>query len=594
MGPLCQSGVHVGDDPTSIPPEDDTRGHTHLAAAHLDLDELEAELQRRTSGALEAAERFELLLSAAVAVGTGLSLPDVLRSIVERACRLVGARYGALGVIGAAGELSQFITVGIDDETRARIGDLPRGRGILGLLVRDPEPLMLRDLSEHPASVGFPPNHPPMRSFLGVPVRARESVFGNLYLCEKEGADEFTATDQELVSALAVAAGVAVENAMLYAAGRRREEWLDAVAAINRSLLAGADVENVLDDIAVRAAPVARADAVRVMLPDDDGANLRVVAAHGDSSGAVVGAVVPIAETAAGEAFRSGTTQTVDDAAKDPRVFQPAIEALHAGAVVYVPLQGTDEVLGVLSIDNTRGGRTFDELDIDVTTSFAHQAALAIELARSRGAHDRMRMLEDRERIGRNLHDTVVQRLFAIGMLLQSTIAERTDPAAERIAKAIDEVDATIKEIRSSIFTLSTPVKVGLRREILDLVDEYADRSDFEPQVVFDGPVDTAIPAGLARNLLACVREAVSNASRHARAEHLYLSLTVADEVVLTVRDDGVGFADGGGRRSGLANLEQRAGSLGGSCEIVSAPGEGTTVTWRSPLPIDDDGARDD
>jgi GAF domain-containing protein len=180
-----------------------------LAAAHLRLEELVAELHERTSAALASAGRFRLLLDAILAAGTGLSLPDVLASIVAGACRLVDARYGALGVIGPNQELSEFFTYGIDDETRARIGPLPRGHGILGLLVRDPKPLMLRDLSEHPASVGFPAHHPPMKSFLGVPVRARNAVFGNLYLCEKEGADEFSATDLDLVSALAVAAGLA-------------------------------------------------------------------------------------------------------------------------------------------------------------------------------------------------------------------------------------------------------------------------------------------------------------------------------------------------------------------------------------------------
>ncbi len=306
----------------------------------------------------------------------------------------------------------------------------------------------------------------------------------------------------------------------------------------------------------------------------------------------MIGSTIPISGTAAGEAFVTGDTQTVDDATRDPRVFRPAIEALGAGAVVYVPLQGGDGVLGVLSVDNARGGRVFDELDIAVTTSFAHQAALAIEFARSRGARDRMRVLEDRERIGRNLHDTVVQRLFAIGMLLQATIADRTDIEAEQIAKAIDEVDATIKEIRTSIFTLSTPLKVGLRSEILDLVEAYAERSTFETQVVFDGPVDTAVPPEVAQHLLACVREALSNASRHASATHVCVSLAVGDEVVLTVGDDGQGF-EGRVRRSGLANMEERAAVLEGKLEVVSSPDSGTTVTWRVPVPEEEAAPRD-
>ncbi len=570
----------------------DASAPPRLDAAHLQLEELVAELGVRTNAALGAVGRFQVLLDAVVAVGTGLSLPEVLRAIVEGACRLVDARYGALGVIGADRQLSEFITVGIDDETRERIGPLPRGHGILGLLVRDPRPLMLRDLSEHGESVGFPANHPPMRSFLGVPVRSRGAVFGNLYLCEKQSADEFTSTDLELVSALAIAAGVAIENATLYDEQRRREQWIDAIADINRNLLAGEPVEEVLQDIAVRAGAIARADGVRVMLASDDGRLLEIVAAHGEHTEEIVGISVPVEGTAAGQAYLEGVTHIVEDATQDPRVFLPAIAALQPGAVVYVPLRGADRVLGVLSVDNTKGGRPFADMDVDVITSFARQAALAIELARSRRDNDRMRTLEDRERIGRNLHDTVIQRLFAVGMLLQSTIADAAGSQAPRISKAIDEVDATIKEIRTSIFSLATPPKSGVRVEILDLVNEYAERAGFEAHVVFDGPVDTAIDADVARHLVACTREAVSNASRHARASRVEVSVQVADEIVLRVTDDGVGFQAGHDRRSGVANLESRAAALSGTFEITSEPGAGTTIVWRVPTSLDGNGNR--
>ncbi|MGZ8734828.1 MAG: GAF domain-containing protein [Acidimicrobiia bacterium] len=552
-------------------------------APHVRLEELVAALQERTGDAM-VAERLRVLLDAVLAVATGLSIPEVLRAIVEGACRLADARYGALGVIGSDGQLSAFITVGIDDETRARIGDEPRGHGILGLLVRDPQPLMLRDLRDHPASVGFPPNHPPMRSFLGVPVRARDSVFGNLYLCEKESAEEFTATDQELVSALAVAAGVALENASLYAEQRRREEWLDSVAAISRDLLGGAQIDTVLGDIAVRAGSIARADAVRVMVAGDDGRKLTIVATHGPYAAATAGMAVPVEGTAAGDAYLTGETQVVLDASQDSRVFLPAIEALHPGPVVYAPFRGADRVFGVLSVDNAKGGRPFEALDIEVIGSFAGQAGLAIEVARSRGNRDRVRMLEDRERIGRNLHDTVVQRLFAVGMLLQATITDRSGVDPERISKAIDEIDATIKEIRSSIFTLAKPTTTGVRAEIIDVVESYAEGAGFEPHVVFDGPVDTAIPSAVAPHLIAVAREAVSNASRHAHPHRVDVSLAVTDEIVLRVCDDGIGLPQGQDRRSGLANLEARAVELGGSLDVTSQPGGGTRVTWRVPF----------
>ena len=565
-----------------------------MDGAHLRLEELVAELAERTDAAMLSAGRFQMLLDAVVAVGTGLSLPEVLRAIVEGACGLVDARYGALGVIGPDRQLSEFITVGIDDETRERIGPLPRGHGILGLLVRDPRPLMLRDLSEHDASVGFPPDHPPMQSFLGVPVRSRGAVFGNLYLCEKRGADEFTATDMELVSALAIAAGVAIENATLYAEQRRREEWIDAIAQINHNLLAGEPVEEVLQDIAVRAGVIARADGVRVMLGSDDDRLLEIVAAHGEHTEEIVGLSVPVEGTAAGQAYVEGATHIVADASQDPRVFLPAIEVLQPGAVVYVPLRGSDRVLGVLSVDNAKGGRAFADMDIEVIGSFARQAAVAIELARSRRDIDRMHTLEDRERIGRNLHDTVIQRLFAVGMLLQSTVVDAPASQTARISKAIDEVDATIKEIRTSIFSLAAPPKSGVRVEILDLVHDYAERSGFEPHVVFDGPVDTAISPDVARHLVACIREAVSNASRHAQATRVEVSVRVTDEIVLRVVDDGVGIAPGRDRRSGVANLESRAAALSGTFDLISEPGGGTTIVWRVPMSFEGDGPRHD
>jgi signal transduction histidine kinase len=553
-----------------------------IGAAHLGLDELVAELHERTSAALRASDRFRVLLEAVFAAGTGLSLPEVLRAIVEGAAGLVDARYGALGVIGPDRQLSEFVTVGIDDETRARIGDLPRGHGILGLLVREPRPLMLRDLSEHPDSVGFPQNHPPMHSFLGVPVRVRDSVFGNLYLCEKQGADEFTDADQELVSALAIAAGLAIENATLFAEQRRREEWLDAIAAISRDLLAGAVVDDVLQDIARHAVTIARADDVRLLLRNEPG-ELQIVAALGSHTDELVGMTVPIEGTAAGDAFRTGEALLVEDASSDPRVYLPAIEPLRPGPVIYAPLVAADETLGVLSVDNTKGGRAFEALDVEVVTSFARQAALALDLARSRGNRDRIRLLEDRERIGRNLHDTVVQRLFAVGMQLQASLM--ADPADQRarIEQSIDELDATIKEIRTSIFLLSTPPTQGLRHAITTMVDGYADRSGVAAHVVFDGPVDTAIPAEMAGHVEAVIREGVSNVVRHANARRVDVLVEAAADVLVRIADDGAGIPATETRRSGLDNLARRAEELGGTFEVTTT-GDGTTLEWRVPL----------
>ena len=559
-------------------------GLGRFGAAHLQLEELVAELQQRTEAAMDAADRFRMLLEAVFATGTGLSLPDVLRSIVDGAARITDARYGALGVIGPDRQLSQFVTYGIDDTTRAAIGPEPRGHGILGLLVRDPKPLMLRDLSQHPASVGFPPNHPPMRSFLGVPVRVRDSVFGNLYLCEKQGAEEFTETDQELVQALAVAAGLAIENATLFEEERRREEWLDAITRVGRELLAGTPVDDVLELIARDAVKIARADDVRLMLGEPGDAHLRIVATQGVNAASTRGLEVPVAGTAAGEAFVTGTEVFVEDATNDPRVYMPAVEALAPGPIIYAPLVTPDGSLGVLSVDNAKGGRSFDELDVEVVASFARSAAIALDQARSRGNRDRLQMLEDRERIGRNLHDTVIQRLFAVGMQLQAGLAGDASQQRGRVEKAIDEIDATIKEIRTSIFALSTPPAQGLRHEILTLVDGYAERAGIEAHVVFDGPVDTAITPTTAKEVLAVTREAVSNVVRHANATRVDVTIGVADDRLdVCIADDGDGIDPAQTRRSGLANLTRRAEELSGSCTVATSSA-GTAITWRVPV----------
>jgi signal transduction histidine kinase len=368
------------------------------------------------------------LLDAVLTVGSDLDLPAILQRIVQAAVDLVDARYGALGVLDESrSRLAQFITVGVDEETHRAIGHLPEGHGILGLLILDAEPLRLPDLREHPDSYGFPPNHPPMRSFLGVPIRVRDEVFGNLYLTDKTSAEVFTDVDEELVIGLAAAAGVAIENARLHA---RVQE---------------------------------------------------------------------------------------------------------------------------------------------------------------------LTLLEDRERIARDLHDTVVQRLFATGLSLQGTIGlMRTDPGAavDRVQTAVDDLDLTVKHIRSAIFGLaSTPETSldGVRRRVLDLVGEAGAMLGFEPTVLFEGAVDTATPEPVATDLLATLREALSNVARHSRASRVDVVVTVdADDgghLVLRVTDDGVGPPTAGVRRGhGLENMAARADRRGGSFEITPASPRGTAIAWRVAL----------
>ena len=358
-------------------------------------------------------------------VGSDLDLSTVLQRIIESAVDLVDARYGALGVLDTTGtHLAEFITVGVDDETRRAIGDLPHGHGILGLLIVEPTPIRLPDLHEHPDSYGFPPNHPPMHSFLGVPISVRGEVFGNLYLTDKTSAETFSDIDEELVVALAGAAGVAIENARLHARVR--------------------------------------------------------------------------------------------------------------------------------------------------------------ELA----------LLEDRERIARDLHDTVIQRLFATGLSLQGAakLAERPEVAA-RIEAAVEDLDVTVKHIRSAIFGLegTRRDRGGLRDRVLSLAEEAAGPLGFRPHVVFDGPVDAVVPAAMANELLATLREALTNAAKHARAGRVDVSLSVVDGLVLRVTDDGVGLDPGAEHAEGhgLRNMARRAERLGGSMGVEAGGDEGTVLEWRAPLSAD-------
>lgn len=558
-----------------------TRGGK-LGLAHLHLDDLLHELQDRALEIQSTADRLRVLLEAVLAISSELARPALLDRIVEGACELVDAKYGALGVLGPDRAFAQWVTVGIDDETRARMGAQPRGMGVLGLLIQDPKPLLLDDLTEHPDSYGVPPGHPEMRTFLGVPVRVRDDVFGHLYVTEKREGRTFSAIDRDFVAALAVAAGVAIENANLYEMQQRRERWLDAIAEINHVLLAGHPIERVLERIGAYAASLADADHARVMLAEDG--RLRVVAASGDDADSLTGTMVPTAGTVAGDVLVSGEGAIVEDASVHPRIHRAAIDGLHAGPVIFVPLSSGAESIGVLSISNIKGRRTFDADDLRMVESFARQAAIAVDLARTRAEVDRLQLIDDRERIARDLHDTVVQRLFATGMTLQAA-TPRADPAtATRLSSAVDEIDGVIRDIRSTIFALAAQQTRGVRAELLSLVFDVAEHASFEPRVHFDGAIDHSLSNELAAQVLAVAREMLSNAARHSQATNVDVRLTAHERVTLQVSDDGVGIAADDGRRSGLANLAHRAESLGGTLEIQSEPGRGTRLTWQVPL----------
>ncbi len=553
-----------------------------MVLPHLRLDDLLEELQSRITDVRSTRDRIHALLEAVLAVGSDLDLQTVLRRITEAASTLAGAQYAALGVIGDDERLSQFVTVGISDEERARLGDLPKGHGILGVLIRDPRPLRLDDLASNSAAYGFPPGHPPMSTFLGVPIRVRDEVFGNRYLTEKHGGGRFDEEDVAVVLALAAAAGVAIENARLYETARRRESWLRATADISSRLLADADPDEVLGLVAGHARELCGADTCFVALPAGaDRLVLEVV--EGREADALRGRVVPVAGSPCGDVLASGVPRLLHGEAA-----AAVASTTTADSALLVALGSEGATRGVVVVTTVSGTEPVLASAVDELSAFAAQATLALEVAERRRDAERLVVYEDRDRIARDLHDLVIQRLFATGMQLESVARFVDRPeAAARVRRAVDDLDTTIREIRSTIYALTTEPSsepTSLRTRFFEVVDAGAEQLGHTPAVRLAGLVDTSVPPAVAEHLLAVLREALSNAARHAGASRVEVVLDVGDEVRLTVRDDGRGLPADLVRRSGLAHLAARAEEVGGTFATGPGPTGGTELTWTAPL----------
>ncbi|WP_406497771.1 GAF domain-containing protein [Streptomyces sp. NBC_01604] len=555
----------------------------------LRLDELLEELQARLDAARGTRDHVHSLLEAVLSVGRELDLEQALYSIVQAAAVLVDAEYAALGVIGPDGKrLSEFLTVGVTEEQITHIGNYPEGHGILGELIRNPEPLRLTKLSEHSASYGFPPHHPPMNTFLGVPIRVRDQVFGNLYLTEKRGGLQFDEDDESVLSTLAVAAGVAIDNARLYEESRLRERWLRASAEITHSLMSGSERGDVLALIAERAREITGAALAVVAVPMENTDALTVELAIGQEAEAHRGLVLPVDGSLIGEAFTHGVAVASPDVSDDERITAGPPRFSGLGPAVAVPIGSGDGVRGVVLLVREAGGTVFSEQETEPLKAFAAQAAVAMELAEHRRDAEQIAVLQDRDRIARDLHDLAIQRLFATGMTLQSAgrFIEHTE-ASERVLRAVDDLDETIKIIRSTIFGLreregsSGP---GLRARAVRVAGEAALVLGFAPSVRIEGLLDTHVSKEIADQVVAVLSEALTNIARHARASRADVVLeTDGREVRVTVSDNGVGIpADG--RRSGLRNMAERAEQLSGALELSSPAGGGTTLVWRVPV----------
>lgn len=553
--------------------------------SQLRLRELLGGVQERIERMIGTRDQMDGLLEAVLAVSSGLELDATLRRIVHAAITLVDARYGALGVRGHDGILTEFVYDGIHDEQRELIGHLPEGKGLLGLLFEKPEPLRLDDISTHPASVGFPANHPPMHSFLGVPVLVRGEVFGNLYLTEKADGKSFTEDDEVVVKALAAAAGIAIENARLYEEARVQQGWLEANGKISTELLAGTEPEQVLWLIARRARELTKSDDTLLAVPDDPEApavevqDLNIMVTVGPTAERVNGRSIPVHDSTAGKAFNTSTPYRVDELAYmyDDAQFGPAL---------VLPLRAADSVSGVLVTTRKPGATPFTDQQLSVAASFADQAALAVRLAQSQQQRHELDVLADRDRIARDLHDHVIQRLFAVGLALQSTLPRvRVPEVRSRLLRTVDDLQDIVRDIRTTIFDLHSGAEgtASLRERLSHAVTDLTANTELHTTVRMSGPLGV-VDSELSDHAEAVVREAMSNVVRHAKADSVALTVSVGDDLTIAVTDDGTGIPDVVAR-SGLHNLAERAQSAGGALRIEAPNAGGTRLVWSVPIP---------
>jgi signal transduction histidine kinase len=550
------------------------------------LTELLDEVQDRLFVVSRAQARVQHLLDAFLSVSTGLDLDSTLRRIVEAAVGLVDARYGAIGVLrGDGGGLAAFVHVGIDDDLAARMGHLPEGKGVLGQLITEPYPLRIPDLSQHPSSVGFPPHHPAMHSFLGVPVLVRGEVFGNLYMTEKAHG-EFTAEDEAVLSALAGAAGIAIDNARLYEGSEVRRRWLDAVSEVRAALLDDPSQAEAMHLIAEHIASLTKADATWLLLgPDPSDGGYTIAAQIGSDLHETAGARLhPSSSTVLQAVEAAGSVVSADVTGL---AYHGPDDHIAWGPSMGIPLRGAHAEDAVVIVRRHAGAPPFDESIAPLVTAFADQATAALDKAAKQRLAGQVAVYEDRDRIARDLHDLVIQRVFAAGLALQAVLPRVSDvDARRRVQGVIEQLDGTVRDIRTTIFDLHTTAAGehgdSLRRRLLDVVMEESG-DPMQPTVRMSGAVDTLVTGDLAADVEAVVREAVSNVARHSGAAHVTLTLDVADDVLVEVLDDGQGI-DVGAARSGLRNLEERARERGGELTVEQLADGGTQLRWRVPL----------
>ena len=550
--------------------------------SQLRLRELLAEVQDRLNQIVEGRDRLDGLVEAMLVVNSGLELDATLRRIVDTAIHLVDARYGALGVRGHSHDLVEFVYQGIDDDTRARIGHLPQGRGVLGVLIDDPQPIRLDNIAQHSASVGFPANHPPMRTFLGVPVKIRDEVFGNLYLTEKANGQPFSEDDEILAQALAAAAGIAIANARLYAQSRARQAWIEAARDIATTMLSGGAPATVFALLAENALKLADATAAMVAVPVEadettSGAPDLVVAETVGAMSISAEDALALTGTVVGDVFADRTPRRLDN-------LDTPIGGL-TGPALLLPLPVADAAAGVLVVLRRAGLPRFTDEQLDLMAAFAGQAALAWQLATSERRMRELDLVTDRDRIARELHDHVIQRLFAIGLAVQATVPlAKSSDVQRRLSEQVDDLQRVIQDIRTAIFDLNTTSSgaVRLRQRLEEAIAESS-VTGLRTMVQFVGPM-SVVDATLADDAEAFVRAAVGAAARRPDVTRVSVVVEVDDELSISVAVDEQD-APGQSIVDSLAAVRVVAEELGGSLEVETGSDGETTMLWSVPLP---------
>jgi signal transduction histidine kinase len=547
----------------------------------------------RTVSSSPDRDRLRVLVESGIALSSELSLDSLLQRIVETAAELTGARYAALGVIDRSGQsLERFLTTGIDADTHSAIGALPRGRGILGVLIRDATPLRLDDLSVDPRSVGFPPNHPPMKTFLGVPILLRGVAYGNLYLTEKrEG--QFTEEDEELSRLLAAQAAVAIDNARLYETSSRWLRQLESVNEIGNALASEIELEPLLGLVARRLRELVDARIVLIALRESP-ATLRIVVAEGDGAEIAAGAELGVRDSKTGRVLERGHSERVDAIVDDPEFDQAFTRRLGVSSALYVPLLVQGRTMGVVSAHDRRGGDPrFSDEDLRIAEALGARASIAVDLA-DRVSRDAVRRVlgaqeQERARLARELHDQTGQALTSIllGLKTLEEAVETEDGRASAASLRALVVD-TLHDVRNLAVELRPAAldDFGVIPALERLVDSFRENTGID--ISMEASIGSArLASELETTLYRLVQEALTNIVKHADAGHVSISIVRTDgSISAVVEDDGRGFTPDGTRADalGLVGMRERVALLNGRITVESAPGRGTTLAVEVPV----------